>query len=100
MAFAFQKFELSFIHKDGIVVKTRYQESKDHVGFVVVYNEETDIPFEGHVWERSSKIIVQYSCSLISKCAETEIFSNGAIFVFDNDILTVPDWSYIDPLFQ
>ncbi len=59
MALAFQKFKLGFIScKDSVVIETGYQESKDCIGFVVVYNEETYISFEGHEWKQPGEIIV------------------------------------------
>ena len=59
VSFAFQKFELCFVHcKHSVVIKTRYWETKDCIGFVVVYNEVTYISLGGHVGEQSGEIIV------------------------------------------
>ena len=50
--FAFQKFELCYIHrKNSVVIETGYLETKDCVGFVVVYDEVAHISLQGHVWE-------------------------------------------------
>ncbi len=66
----------------------------------MVYYQEAYIPLEGHVWEQTGRVIVQNSCLLICKCAETENVSNGAVVVFDDDIRTVLDWSDIDRRFR
>ncbi len=101
MAYAFQKFELGFVGgKDCVVVKTGDWKSQDCMGFVVVDDEETHIPFKGHVWEQPGKIVIQYFCLLIRKRAETENVSNGAVLVFDDDIWTIHGWFDIDPWFR
>ncbi len=66
----------------------------------MVYYQEAYIPLEGHVREQPGKIVVQYSCSLICKCTETENVSDGAVIVFDDDIRTVLDWSDVDRRFR
>ena len=56
---AFQKIELCFIRrKNSVVVETGYWESKDCVGFIVVYDYEAYISLKGHVWERPGEIVV------------------------------------------
>jgi hypothetical protein len=55
--FAFQKFELCYIHrKNSVVIETGYSETKDRVGFVVVYDEVAHISLQGHVWERPDPV--------------------------------------------
>jgi hypothetical protein len=57
--FAFQKIELCFIRrKNSVVVETGYWETKDCIGFVVVYDEVAYISLQGHVWEQPDEIVV------------------------------------------
>ena len=59
VSFTFQKFELCFVRcKDSVVIETGYWETKDCIGFIVVYDEVTYLSLKGHVWERPGEIIV------------------------------------------
>ena len=59
VSFAFQKFELCFVCcKDSVVIETRYWETEDCIGFVVVNDEVTYISLEGHVRNRPGEVIV------------------------------------------
>ena len=89
LTFAFQKSELCFIRrKNSVVIETGYWETKDHVGFIVIYDEVAYISLQGHVWERPGEIIVWNSCSLVRKCTKTENVSDRAVVVLD-DIRTM-----------
>ncbi len=84
--FAFQKFELCFIHrKNSVVIKTGYWETKDRVGFVVVYDEVAYISLQGHVWEQPGEIVVSDSFALVCKCCKTKNKSYRDVIVFDDD---------------
>jgi len=97
VSFAFQKFELCFVRcKHSVVIETRYWETKDCIGFVVVYNEVTYISPRGHVGERPGEIIVYHSCVLVCKRRKTKNIFYRAVVVLDDDRRTVIERSCME----
>ena len=62
----------------------------------MVYDELTDIAFEGHVWERPGEIVVQNSCALVCKCCKTKNIPDRAVVVLDEDCRAMVERSGLD----
>ncbi len=85
--------------QNSVVIKPGYQETKDCVGFVVVYNELTYIALEGHLGEGPSEIVVQNSCALVRKRCETKNISYRAVVLFNDDRRAVIERSCLEQWF-
>ncbi len=58
--------------KYNFVAEALNGECKDCVGFVMVDNKETYVSSKGYERKGPGEVIIQYSCSFVSKCCKAK----------------------------